>query len=345
MKYTRLSFICVLVFLLLGCRGPIRTPIYPTSTPLPTYTPQPSQPTYTPYPTATPAPTYTPYSTATHAPTYTPYPTLTPTGEILGLSYEEGDWKRRRVDLMTVEKEGIPVSKGNSLELLDIWISASGVEENAKVFLRALVDDISIGETPAQKIEPGEFLLNPIDIFRSKHSVVENAWLVKDDWNSIKIQLFVQVGNQTTKVDEIDLKFNKFGASWFISPPYASLNKLVYSMNSGSENSVDFQTILQEGITLQENDILEISEIWVHGMATNNMIPLKIEAYLTKGGYDGKSIKVREDVIMEIGIFNILYDETFSWTVTSDKKILIITLSREDHAVLDRYEIPLTVTQ
>ncbi len=265
---------------------------------------------------------------------------------LTNLRYQAGGWDPGMVDIRTSASDGLLVNTGYSLLLSDLWVSVpddlNSYLGQFEVFAKGEV----IGRSELLELMPGGTNFESIYPTSFQHDRVENAWFMQPDWDNLDLALIIY-NSQKQPIDGVvtHLALNKTGGAWYLTPPYAHLISIVYSVNNGPRLKLDFSTILENGLDVLEGDQLILYEIWYKSEDTDIENNLQVEAYPSSGNYDGSNNEVSVPMTFEEGINNLL-QEPFTWErIPADCEWLIITLSRTDHTVLDRYIIPVGATK
>ena len=261
---------------------------------------------------------------------------------LTSLRYQAGGWDPRMVDLRTSASDGIDVNSDYSLLLSDLWVSVPDSLHDHLGQFEIYAEGKVIGQSELLELKPGGTNFETIFPTSFQHDRVENAWAMQPDWENLDLALIIY-NRQIQPVGGVvtHLTLNGTGKAWYLTPPYAHLVSIVYSVNDGPPLKLDFSTILENGLDVSEGDQLVLYEIWYKTEDTDINHNLQVEAYPSSGDYDGTNNEVSVPITFEEGINNLL-QEPFTWDqIPADREWLIITLSRTDHTVLDRYVIPL----
>lgn len=308
-------------------------------------------PTIMAIPTGTPTLTsiYTNILTATATPAI-PISTPTPQPESPGLAgialsslrYQANGGDSRQVDLRHAAIDGIQVNAGESLVLNDLWVSAPDEAIGLKASFELRANGEVIGRTGEVIFQAGGALFEAIKPIKYVYAGVENGFKVQDDWVLLELVLFIRSGSTQLQSVVTPIVLNKNGNAWYIIPPYAHLVSIVYSINDHPKLAMDLSTVLEQGLTLSSEDKLTIHEIWYKSEQTVNDKSLQIEAYPSSGNFEAAQLRILSWTTFRMGIHDLLPDDNpFVWeNIPGENKWLIITLSRNDKTILDRYVIP-----
>jgi len=329
-----------------GC-SPIATPVLPTQTPLATYTPM---------PTYTPAPIYTPNPAFTSAPEI----------DIVGISFMSADWNPRKIDLSSASDEGILIDVDYQFQLVDVSIrtqnkNSSLFEVQSLVYLNEEKGENRIGSTDKHQLIDGIMSLGEVVPSESlKVEIVDNpgeyGWQPNENWKNII--LVVNILDESEKIvnsSEANIRVTQSnGNAWFIQAPYAHIVSVIYQVNDGEKQTLDFRTLQTEGIDVLPGDTLRIWEIWYHSRDGDTTKTFFATSYLGR-----ESIYVDDycETICESNpktfdfnsIQNIIDTVPFEWVVPPDRNSLTISLLRNDnyprHTVLDLIRIDFKPSQ
>ena len=322
---------------LTGNGGPVPTP--PSSTQVAIAN--------TPIPTAT--------ATANSQITSTPAATVAVKSEfgitLAGLKYKYGEWDPRSINLTTSALDGIPLSLEDpkaSLEFLDVEVNiphgGSGLEAQVEIYAGGIL----IGNTPkTQVIEGVNRLGDPI--FKSNFLVdpQKNALMVLPAWKDFNVVCILTRGNDVVADSGMVVHINSGGQSWFIAPPAASIVGIDYSVDGSPVMALNLQDAAANGWNVQVQDNLNIRNLWVKSRYDAPKRSLHAEGYLTSckdKKYDD-STKASSGVETAIagGVYAVQGAQALKWEkIPQDKDCLILSIIRDDEAILDRYEIQLT---
>jgi hypothetical protein len=259
---------------------------------------------------------------------------------LISLTYESGSWNPRLVDFRNASSTGIEVGRNDSLRLRDLWIYAP---EDARGFdVKAVIyaNDKRIGETALHLMTPGAMMLGDIEITGYQHGKYVDAWLSQEGWESITVALEFYKDADLVGETSTVIRLTDGGNAWIKAAPYASLSSVVYSVNAGPLLVLDTRNVSDQGIRLAQNDTLTLHEIWYKALNDDDQNTLKVEVYLSSGEYDSNTSIQSSAAIFDTGVHQLALDKPFTWVIPVDKKQLIMTLTRNDGTILDRFEIP-----
>jgi hypothetical protein len=330
-KVKPVVFLFFTTYILMGC-GSMATPVAPTYPPAPTYTPFPIFPSEA---TATPD-----LAVSTQA-----LPTITPQIYLVSASYMADDWDPRVIDLLTVAEHGIPVYPGSSLRFFNLWISVPKEGDQYFVGTEVYGGGDLIGTSGFQQVDRGLVKINEIQITENYlHPVVKDAWTRRDNWDKLDIYIYLYPddapGVNSISLSHTTIPFNNEGASWYIAPPYAHLVGIEYSRNGGQPERMDFTQILSSGLPVTQGDQISLTKVWYKSDTDAYGHTLEFEAYLTSSGYSSERLKIVWFPFEKNGVYEIPDLSDFSWVILESENFMVITLSRDDETVLDRYVIP-----
>jgi hypothetical protein len=312
-------------------------------------------------PTATPTIMAIPTGTSTLTPIYANIPTATTTPAIpistptpqpespglagialSSLRYQANGGDSRQVDLRHAAIDGIQVYAGESLVLNDLWVSAPEEAIGLKASFELRSNGEVIGRTGEVIFQSGGALFVAIKPIKFVYPGVENGFKIQEDWELLELVLFIRSGSTQLQSVVTPIVLNKNGNAWYITPPYAHLVSIVYSINDHPKLAMDLSAVLENGLTLSSEDKLTIHEIWYKSEQTVNDKSLQIEAYPSSGNFEAAQQRIVSWTTFRMGIHNLLPDDDpFVWeNIPGENKWLIITLSRNDKTILDRYVIP-----
>jgi hypothetical protein len=293
-----------------------------------------------------------PSSTPTATPSVTLPTTPTPTAPspfgiaLVNLKFMPGGWDPHQIDIRSAAQEGIWVNVGYSLRLYDLWVSVpegvTGYRGQFEIYAKGEV----IGRTHLLDLQPGGTLFEDVVPTSYQHPDVVNAWVMQQDWDALDIDLILFRGKQPAGGAVTTLRLNNTGTAWYNDPPYVSLASLVYHLNDGPRMVLDLRTAQDPGIDATSGDQLTIDEIWVKSSSSVKERSMQVEIYLSSGEYDASAAFQTPWTTFAYGVREIPLGKSFVWeSISAEKKLLIVTVSRNDKTVLDRYVIPLGSSQ
>jgi hypothetical protein len=269
---------------------------------------------------------------------------------LASVTFETGGWNPRVIDLRTSNAMGIHAAPGVSLELHDLQAFApeslgGGYFVQAKVFVN---ETVYLGKTEAVTLVPGAVVsLGMVKPESFQDPNLENAWAVDDKWEKLlfKLEILAKKDGDPLAAINYYVQLSDNTDSWYIYPPYGDIASIVYSVNDGPDLILDLRSATTEGIDVQNGDTLKLKEIWAKSLVDSDKQLAHAEAYPSSGVYDGVSLIKSDGKVFKTGLFNLVTDNRFQWTIAQDKTSIVVTLSREDSTLLDRYIIPFKVGQ
>ncbi len=197
------------------------------------------------------------------------YPVATlPSASLIGANYIVDEWNPRLIDLRTAGQDGIPAFPNHSLRLFDLYVFVPEESSGYVIQAEVSVNDELIGATQIQKTTSGVMKLGAVAIRKYPSPIISTAWNVGENWTEleIKTRLF-NSANDTKSVAEtlISIKINPSGTSWMISPPYATLYSLSYTLNDGPNQTIDARQALSQGLTARKEDKMCLTGVNYNG--------------------------------------------------------------------------------
>ncbi len=270
---------------------------------------------------------------------------------LIGATFLSGDWNPRLLDLRTAASLGLHLSQGVSFKFTDLLVTVpDGTPASYQAQVQTFANDSgrAIGETGTVGLVPGLVTLGDVIPVSFQHPSVVNAWLPQEDWQELTLVLtvFEKDSGRVVQRTRTHVLLADQTRAWFLPSPYASLISIVYQINEGDKTIMDLRSAPVSGIQVHSGDRLRLWEIWFHTTSTDDSALVHAEAYLSSGSYDSSTYLETDASAFREGVQNLLGAAPFDWTVTSEKNLLILTLSRDmgktRSLVLDRYEIPLS---
>lgn len=264
---------------------------------------------------------------------------------VTSVTFESGDWNPRLIDFRTSAERGIHVIPEVSLELYDVQVFAPGSLPGGYYARLSLFanETVPLGGTKAVPLLPGTAAsLGEIVPQSFQDPDVEHAWRVDPGWKQLLFRLDLLPAEDGEPLATVDYTVQLAGEteSWYIHPPYASFVSVVYSVNEGPDLVLDLRSATQEGIDVKSGDRLRLREIWAKSLQDSDLQLAHAEAYPSAGQYDGAALVQSDEMVFRNGPFNLVSDDRFQWTIAEGKTSLVLTLTRDDSTLLDRYVIP-----
>jgi len=331
-----------LVFIVVGVvwavLSELQTPLVSRRMPTPTVLP-----TSTVLPTAAPA-------TATIVP---PVMQNVPPVFLENVTFMNGGWNPRRVDLATAASQGIPVDYSGSLKLYDLRLrTPDDVPYGYEAQVEATANDVGepIGKTKRAKLTPGTVKLGDLIASSFQFPNKLEAWAPQRNWSELTLTLNLYKTGIATAIQQTKthIRLSGTGFAWFHQAPYASIVTVVYQINNGEKMVLDPRTAVSIGIPAKPGDKLTIHEIWFKSRYNDPSSSVHAEAFIWKNNNDEDSdyLISKKPMPFKLGVSNLLVGEVFQpEKIEADDTKLILTLVRIDEAgnewVLDRYDISL----
>jgi hypothetical protein len=274
----------------------------------------------------------------------TPIVVTTPNASLTSISYSYAGWKPRMIDLRTASTLGIAAREKDLLQFFDVWVSSNANVNNLgyQVKAKLYAGEELIGETEPQVMQPGVFQLGGIKLIQYADGNHPNSLVVQKGWDALSLKVVCLENTKEVSETVSTIRFSTTDRSYLVAPPQAYVLSIAFSINDEDPRLLDLTEAPTKGIGVSAGTTFEIRSIKVR---TNMVAPekwMRAEAYISEGTWESeiisKSISFSESVI------NIPFDEPMRWQITDKDKFLVLTLYREDGAVLDTYDIPLKAT-
>lgn len=297
----------------------------------------------TPMATGFASPTPIPISTTTLT---IPAPTTVLPISLINMGYIVGDWNPRVIDLLTVGEKGISVSPKVSLRFFDLWVSIPSQAHNYFIGSEVYGDGELIGTTGFQQVNNELVKLNEIQVDEKYADPdVESGKAWEMNWKKIDLYIYLypndQPGQKSISTSHTVIKIQPGDLAWFIKPPYSHFVAIEYVINDGQTQTIDPRSILDEGLPLSTGDQITFTKIWYKADTDSYGHQIQVECYLTPDDYNGDRLKSTKFFTQTKGVSEIPNLTDFNWTVLDAEKYIVITLTRDDGTVLDRYVIPI----
>ena len=269
-----------------------------------------------------------------------------PQVKLVNISYIVGDWNPRVIDLLTVEEKGISVDPRISLRFFDLWVSVPSEAHNYFIGSEIYGDGELIGTTGFQQVDSELVKVNEI-LIKEKYidPDVESGKAWEMNWKKLDLYIYLypndQPGQKSISTSHTVIKIQPGDSAWYIKPPYAHFVSIEYVINDGQTQTIDLRSILDIGLPLSAGDQINFSKIWYKADTDSYGHQIQVECYLTPEDYNGDRLKSTKFFTQTKGVSEIPNLTDFNWTVLDGEKYIVITLTRDDSTVLDRYVIPI----
>lgn len=274
-----------------------------------------------------------------------------PTPHLVKLGYMYGDWDPKYVDLAKADSEGIPIGNGFSFIFHYLYIKVPEPLPDGFLDIEIYGDDELIGQLNHISLKKGDVeLFNPeIEIKNYQHPITANTWMIQPDWKNLEMRLTTSKGTRKISSETTTIRINPSGNAWYLSPSYASIASVVYTINDGSEQILDFRALPENGISISEGDKLSLTEVWykTNTLGYDETQEITVDAYLSSGQYEEDTYKTSGSTKTQSGVHLLPGCDKLTWDrVDPDKTRLIVTLTRYDENIprsfiLDRLIIPI----
>ncbi len=270
-----------------------------------------------------------------------------PDVSLLSLRFLSEDYNPRLIDFRTAGVDGVPIRKGVSLKLEDLWVwsTESSSEYSVIAGVYAYPGGKYIGTSEKQLfLREGAFELGNIKPFSYEHGEVENAWTVQEDWDHLTVELVLYKSGKPVKTTATTISINPEGTSWLWDTPQAQIIFVTYSINDEPPLALDLRAATSQGINSKPGDTITLHEVWYKADSSSGRHQINVGGYLTNSdrGYDEQSDQYVSAYTVQSGVNEFVGLEPLSWQVRPNDAFWTLSLARpDDRTLLDRYLIPL----
>lgn len=306
------------------------------------YLPQ-LRPTFEPTATIASSPTSTPTATPGQGePSASPPEAEVSPISLISLRYQASNYDPRLVDLRTAASSGIPVTAGQTLQLRDLWLWASGdvSDYSAQAEVYADANAPPIGATSFRSLTRGAVDLGDVVPRSFQDGERADAWRVQENWTDLLVVLVVYRKDEVVELVHMPIHLDITGTAWLLDPPHASIVSVVYAIGDGPKLVLDLRGAQATGLDAQPGNLLELSEIWYHADMSTDKSTVQAEAYLSPNGFDPDTYKATRTNTIQKGIHPLDF-APLSWQVPDGSRYLVLSLARDDGVVMDRLVVPL----
>jgi hypothetical protein len=279
-------------------------------------------------------------------------PEKLPDVSLVDITYQLDYYNPRRIDLVRAAESGIPVAADHDLEFLDLSVAVDR-EALQHVVQAEVYQDIEltqlVGSTDYIPLTPGVHALGPVVATRYNvepkgREGSPDIWRVPEKWigNPLYVALVTYREGQEKPVAiaTTPVRLDPNGDAWFVEPPTGAFALISYRVNSGPTRILDPREIADTGLNALPGDTLTIEEIWYDASATGGT--LHVEAYFTGGNAPGETVRVSEPTTnVRKGIRLLNGVPNLQWEIPENPGQLVLSLFREDDAILDVWVISL----
>jgi hypothetical protein len=290
----------------------------------------------------------------------TSYPTDIPTVSLTGLKYTVDGWNTHSVDLRIASSSGIGVEAQHMLRFTDLWVSIPATALDYEVYAEFYgSNDYNkpIGASDTVPVKQGAIQLGDVQVdsdFQYENAV--GTWRVQKEWENITIILITKHGNDVVARNRYYVNLDPYGQSWFYTPPNVNFASIVYAVNDGPDQILDFRsdTIHPDytrSIEAAHPFTLTLREVWYNSNATRENSNITFYAFLTAGGYNGDTMHGTDPIPIQSDTHQIQLNKPISWAIPADSDFtnnrykLIMYWIRNDGAVMNTINVPIMFSE
>lgn len=278
---------------------------------------------------------------------------LTGSVSLVSLKYASGGWNPHMVDLRAASTSGIPAGATFPLKFSEITVFAPPDLAGYQVWAEFLANDIEkIGETPVAILQTGLTSLEQAKAteayrYQDKNTgkYLDDSWDVLKSWETIAIHLKYKSPSGQEGSTTWTIKLNQMeGAAWWNPPPDVNIISVVYSVNDGLRQVLDFRRNDKPAMNAKAGDWITIHEVWYKANTGINNQSMLLGGSVNNGQQELENQTSGKVVITE-GIHRFENFSGMTWSVSADIKWLGLWLIRGDEIVLDNYVIEISSTE
>jgi hypothetical protein len=184
------------------------------------------------------------------------------------------------------------------------------------------------------------------DVKIETHESKAHIWSVQPEWRSVIIWLLTMHENEVVSRNRYEVKLDSRGTAWFQSPPNVATASLVYAINDGPDQILDFRDSETHGIEANQPFTLTLREVWYSSNDQRDTRNFNFHAGLQHGAYDGSTERHTDTINVQTGIHKVEPFGSWSWAIPADfvnnKYTLVTYWIRNDGAVMGSVAIPIT---
>ncbi len=255
---------------------------------------------------------------------------------LISASYMHGGYDPHLIDFRSAAEVGIPVSAKMSMAVYGLVVkapqSAAGLEAQARIFA---------GERLMAESKRA-FLTNGTNTLPDPEP---KSWDIPEGTGKLNIQIVLLKNGVVTGSFDNEVKIaSQWTEGWLNTPPTASIVAIGYAIDDGPTRWVDLRSAETSGIYAPPGSRLAVREVWYQSRFGSEKHTLHLESYLTVDGYNKDTDVSSAAAPMNRQAHAISELKAFQWQVAEEYNYLMMTLARDDSAILDRYRIPLNET-
>jgi hypothetical protein len=279
-----------------------------------------------------------------------------PPVSLVGLNYTVDGWNTYSLDLRTASDSGIWVDSQGKLQFSDLWISIPANAPEYQVHAEFYGSDDNTTPIGASKAIPLIFGVTQLgDVLVNKGLQYEDqsdTWRVQKNWESITITLVTQYGNDVVARTPYSVKFGPPSHAWFHTPPNVTFASIVYAINDGPDQILDFRgeskngTDYTGGIVAAHPFTLTLREVWYESNDQREGSDMTLHADLKVDDMSIETAKRQTNPLpIQAGIQKAPPFESASWAIpanfTSKKYTLVVYWIRNDGAAMNTINVPI----